>query len=236
MDLVVECYLITTMLPKNETYGLVNQMTQAAVSVPANIAEGHGRDHPGDHLHHLSVANSSLMELETHLLLLPRLSYLKSSDLSGLSQEFEENNILKPHTSKLTPHPFWRNHANLTSRLTLRPPHACKETCLHGCCGSDTRTRHRRQHCPVQHRELCLVEAAALQRPRPARRRLGKRSRAWAKLKGLCELSRLPGVASPQPQLRATGSLHLGLVRGQTPDMARHSAAGYCDSGNGRLV
>src|SRR5207247_9756088 len=73
MGLVVECYRITTLLPKNETYGMVNQIQRAAVSVPANIAEGHGRDHLGDYLHHLSVANGSRMELETHLWLLPLL-------------------------------------------------------------------------------------------------------------------------------------------------------------------
>src|SRR2546429_2823052 len=81
MDLVVECYRITNLLPKNEIYGLASQIQRAAVSIPANIAEGHGRDHLGDYLHHLSVANGSLMELETHLLLLPRLSYVSSSEL-----------------------------------------------------------------------------------------------------------------------------------------------------------
>src|SRR5439155_1462971 len=90
MDLVVECYRITPLLPKNETYGLVNQIQRAAVSVPANIAEGHGRDHLDDYLHHLSVANGSLMELETHLLLLPRLSYLKSSQLENALRTADE--------------------------------------------------------------------------------------------------------------------------------------------------
>lgn len=84
MDLVVECYRITTLLPKNETYGLVSQIQRAAVSIPANIAEGQGRDHLGDYLHHLSMANGSLMELETHLLLLPRLSYLSSGELENV--------------------------------------------------------------------------------------------------------------------------------------------------------
>ena len=68
-------------LPKSETYGLISQIQRAAVSIPANIAEGHGRDHLGDYLHHLSVANGSLMELETHWLLLPRLSCLSSNEL-----------------------------------------------------------------------------------------------------------------------------------------------------------
>src|SRR5262249_10300713 len=81
MTLVVECYPLASLLPKNEAYGLVSQIQRAAVSIPANIAEGHGRDHLGDYLHHLSVANGSLMELETHLFLLPRLSYLEAEEL-----------------------------------------------------------------------------------------------------------------------------------------------------------
>ena len=68
MDLVVESYRITTMLPKSETYGLASQIQRAAASVPANIAEGHGREHLGDYLHRLSIANGSLLELETHIL------------------------------------------------------------------------------------------------------------------------------------------------------------------------
>ncbi len=76
MDLVAECYRVTKLLPEEETYGLVSQIQRAAVSVPANIAEGHGRDHLGDYLHQLSIANGSVMELETHLLLAERLGYV----------------------------------------------------------------------------------------------------------------------------------------------------------------
>ena len=67
MELVVGCYKFVSNLPKNETYGLISQTQRAAVSIPANIAEGHGRDHLGDYLRHLSIANGSLMELETHI-------------------------------------------------------------------------------------------------------------------------------------------------------------------------
>src|SRR5881628_2959958 len=89
MDLVVECYRITALLPKNETYGLVNQIQRAAVSVPANIAEGHGREHLGDYLHHLSVANGSLMELETHCIIAQRLTYA-AGDIAPLLERAAE--------------------------------------------------------------------------------------------------------------------------------------------------
>src|SRR5437899_2693491 len=81
MALVAECYRLASLLPKNGAYGLVSQIQRVTVSVPANIAEGHGRDHLRDYLHHLSIANASLMELETHLLLLPRLCYLSAGEL-----------------------------------------------------------------------------------------------------------------------------------------------------------
>jgi len=84
MDLVVECYKLVSDLPKNEIYGLISQTQRAAVSVPANIAEGHGRDHLGDYLRHLSIANGSLMELETHLLLIGRSGYHSTKETEPL--------------------------------------------------------------------------------------------------------------------------------------------------------
>lgn len=84
VDLVARCYELTKQLPKSETYGLMSQMQRAAVSIPANIAEEHGREHLGDYLHHLSIANGSLMELETHLLIAERLKYLARADVECL--------------------------------------------------------------------------------------------------------------------------------------------------------
>jgi four helix bundle protein len=81
MDLVVASYKIVNLLPKNEAYNLATQIQRAAVSIPANIAEGHGRKHLGDYLHHLSCANGSLMELETHFLIASRLSYITEAQL-----------------------------------------------------------------------------------------------------------------------------------------------------------
>ncbi|EGJ35028.1 MULTISPECIES: four helix bundle protein [Moorena] len=90
MDLVVLCYQLTSKLPKTEIYGLSSQIQRAAVSIPANIAEGKGRLHLGDYIHHLSIANGSLKELETHLLITGRLSYLKNSELQPVLELSDE--------------------------------------------------------------------------------------------------------------------------------------------------
>jgi four helix bundle protein len=89
MDLVVKCYGIARTLPDAERFGLVSQIQRAAVSVPANIAEGHGRSHLGDYLHHLSIAYGSLMELETHLQIAERLGYISTDTVKATLSETE---------------------------------------------------------------------------------------------------------------------------------------------------
>lgn len=102
MDLVVESYRVANLLPKSEAYGLVSQIQRAATSIPANIAEGHGREHLGDYLRHLSIANGSLMELETHFLVAGRLAYLRADDLVPLlAQTAEVGRMLAGLTKKL---------------------------------------------------------------------------------------------------------------------------------------
>lgn len=80
MELIIECYRLSRQFPKSEQFGLAAQTQRAAVSIPANIAEGHGREHLGDYIRHLSVAKGSLMELETHLLITCRLGDLTESE------------------------------------------------------------------------------------------------------------------------------------------------------------
>ncbi|MDK4739252.1 four helix bundle protein [Rhizobium sp. LEGMi198b] len=72
MDLAVECYALTKEFPKEEIYGLVSQIRRASVSIAANIAEGYGREATGAYVHHLKIAQGSLKELETHLILSTR--------------------------------------------------------------------------------------------------------------------------------------------------------------------
>ena len=90
MDMVVAVYGLTGEFPAQEKYGLASQMQRAAVSVPANIAEGYARLHRGDYVHHLSMARGSLAELETHITLAVRLEYVpreKAVEIWNTTQE-----------------------------------------------------------------------------------------------------------------------------------------------------
>ena len=82
MDLVEHVYRLTQTFPSQEMYGLTSQMRRAAVSIPSNIAEGHTREHSKEYLHHLSMAQASLAELETQFEIVARLKYLSPEQLS----------------------------------------------------------------------------------------------------------------------------------------------------------
>jgi four helix bundle protein len=86
MDLVEMVYRTSFAFPKEEVYGLRIQLRRAAVSIPSNIAEGQGRLTTGEFLHFLSIANGSLKELETQLMIAGRLGYLAPQEQSGLSE------------------------------------------------------------------------------------------------------------------------------------------------------
>ena len=76
MEFAEECYAVARRLPDWEKFGLTSQLQRAAVSVPANIAEGHGSGTKRRFINHLWIANGSLREAETHLLLAQRLGHV----------------------------------------------------------------------------------------------------------------------------------------------------------------
>jgi len=84
MELAERCYQATKSFPKEEMFGLTSQIRRSAASIPANIAEGQGREHTKEFLNHLSIARGSLMEVETHLMLSQRVGLLQQAELESL--------------------------------------------------------------------------------------------------------------------------------------------------------
>ena len=80
VDFVVEIYRVTDDFPKDERFGLVSQLRRAAVSIPANLAEGAARSFAKETLHFISNAQGSASEVATELLIATRLGYLSETD------------------------------------------------------------------------------------------------------------------------------------------------------------
>ena len=82
MDLVVEIYKISKLLPKEETYGISDQIRRSAVSIPSNIAEGQSRNSTKEFIQFLSIARGSLAELETQLLICIKVNMLSEDNIT----------------------------------------------------------------------------------------------------------------------------------------------------------
>jgi four helix bundle protein len=89
-ELAIKIYKVTERSPKSEIYGLVSQMRRAAISVPANIAEGYERQYNKEYIQFLTIARGSLGELETYLLLAKDLNYITEGTFGKLEQSRKE--------------------------------------------------------------------------------------------------------------------------------------------------
>src|SRR5712691_8377696 len=89
VDLVLNIYRATEVFPREEKYGLTSQIRRAAVSIPANIAEGAGRNSSKEFGYFVSNAQGSASELETELIIAHRLGYLSETHFSKLIADLE---------------------------------------------------------------------------------------------------------------------------------------------------
>ncbi|MBE9110111.1 four helix bundle protein [Nodosilinea sp. LEGE 07298] len=89
ITLVEMCYRLTKAFPKEEIYGMTSQIRRAAVSVPANIAEGYGRENRGEYIQFLKIAQGSLKELETHLIISERVQLATPQAIAPIMTQCE---------------------------------------------------------------------------------------------------------------------------------------------------
>jgi four helix bundle protein len=102
MDLAAEVHLLSRSFPKKEIYGLTSQVRRAAVSVPSNIAEGQARQSTAEFLNFLSIAQGSLAEVDTQIMLAQRFHYLTAEMAAGVvSLTVEISKMLFSLRSKL---------------------------------------------------------------------------------------------------------------------------------------
>ncbi|MBN1791216.1 MAG: four helix bundle protein [Bacteroidales bacterium] len=90
LDFVTEIYQLTKSYPKEEVYGLTNQLRRAAVSIPSNIAEGAARSTKKEFNQFLHISLGSLSELKTQLLISENLGYLSKEDSLKKTEKLTE--------------------------------------------------------------------------------------------------------------------------------------------------
>ena len=78
------------LFPKDELYGMVQQIRRSAASIPANIAEGYGRRYTGEYIRFLNITQGSINELETHLILSRRVGLCEQKEIESITNLLKE--------------------------------------------------------------------------------------------------------------------------------------------------
>ena len=90
MDITVEVYKISALLPTDERFNLIHQIKKCAVSIPSNIAEGSGRNHNKEFIQFLGIANGFTFELITQLILAKRLNLIDEKIIQPIINQLVE--------------------------------------------------------------------------------------------------------------------------------------------------
>ena len=90
IEIAEKCYFLTKFFPKDELYGMVQQIRRSAASIPANIAEGYGRRYRGEYVRFLNIAQGSINELETHLILSKRVGLCEAKEIEKIIDLLKE--------------------------------------------------------------------------------------------------------------------------------------------------
>jgi four helix bundle protein len=90
IELVFQIYKTTGKFPGHEQYGLASQIRRSAVSIPSNIAEGHGRSSEKELIRFLDIAKGSIFELDTQMEIAKQLNYIEPQEFEHISELLDE--------------------------------------------------------------------------------------------------------------------------------------------------
>ena len=90
MQIAEDVYRLSRGFPREEMYGMTSQMRRSSASIAANVAEGYGRENCGSFVQFLRIAQGSLKETETHLLLSERVGLVERKQIDGLLEQSDE--------------------------------------------------------------------------------------------------------------------------------------------------